>query len=42
MSENKRPDPGQDTSPKSLRESNIGLIVVLFLILGLGIASGFW
>ena len=42
MSENKRPDPGQDTSPKSLRESNIGLIVVLFLILVVGIASGIW
>ena len=42
MSENKRPDPGQDTSPKSLRESNIGLIVVLFLILVVGIGSGAW
>ena len=42
MSENKRPDPGQDTSPQSLRESNIGLIVVLFLILGCGFAFGFW
>ena len=42
MSENKRPNPGQDTSPQSLRESNIGLIVVLFLILGCGFTFGFW
>ena len=42
MSENQRPDPGQGTSPQSLRESNIGLIVVLFLILMAGIGSGIW
>lgn len=42
MSENQWPDPGQETSPQSLRESNIGLIVVLFLILAVGIGSGVW
>jgi len=42
MSDNQRPEADQEMPPQSSRGSNIGLIVVLFLILGLGIASGFW
>ena len=42
MSDNQRPEAGQEMPPQSSRGSNVGLIVVLFLILGCGLAFGFW
>lgn len=42
MSDKQRPELVQDMPPQPSRGSNIGLIVVLFLILGAGLAAGFW
>ena len=42
MSDNQRPAAGQEMPPQPSKGSNVGLIVVLFLILGCGFAFGFW